>query len=364
MARKIKLNRASVWLGNSTLEDDRLNYASGIDCTGIQLYGLNSVWGTGLETALAAFINKAKNNFGILSVGAIIGSVNGTNNAKLYNDSQPTSNTKFDEFNLENEFWFGYRVDMYVSSPIVVGFTYTFSVTYLGITNTYSYTAVAGDTSLSICNALLAACRANPHNGFVYGVIQKSTNTWAVQVINRVNITTEFTHTISANMSDENVNYSYNEWNNWAKYTQSLLVGSGVLLTAYIANPLNNWTSFVPVDMVATFDELECTNYRTFPNQRSGAFRDNQLIPLANAAANASTPTVVRFYALHSAEPNFMKPYLDQNTIESPPISVASEDYWLSLWNTDTFTNKPSAIHMGFVYFDYNNMTTAPAVQL
>ena len=362
MARKIKLNRASLWLGNSTLEDDRLNYASSIDCTGIQLYGLQSIWGTGLEAALPAFITKAKNTYGFATVGAIIGSVNSTNGANAYNLAQPSALTKFDEYNLENEFWFGYRVDFYISSPIVVGFTYTFSITYQAVTKTYSYTAVLGDTSLSIANALLAACNANPTVGFTYGVIQKSTNTWAVQVINRNNISLDFTYTNSANTSTELVNYSYTQWDAWAKYTQGLANITGTILTAYVANPLSNWPPSATTDMIATLDEIELTNYRTFPNERSGAFRTAQLIPLADAAAAAGVS--LNFWALHSAEPAFMKSYLDQNTIIAPPFTTASEDYWLNLWNTDSFTNIASAKHVGFVYFDYNNMTTAPAVQL
>ena len=362
MARKIKLNRASVWLGNTTLEDDRLNYAASIDCTGIQLYGLQSIWGTGLEAALPAFITKAKNTFGFVTVGAIIGSINSSNGAHAYNVAQPSALTRFDEYNLENEFWFGYRIDFYISFPVVIPFTYTVSITYQSVTKTYSYTSVAGDTSQSIANSLLAACNANPFVGFSYGIIQKSTNTWALQVFNRNNISIGFTYTNSANITTELVNYGFDEWSAWAKYTGGLAILTSTILTAYVANPLNNWPNDAATDMIATLDEIECTNYRSFPNERSSAFRDAQVIKLADAAFAAGK--MLEFYALHSAEPAFMKSYLDQNTIEAPPATSASEDYWLNLWNTDTFTNKASCKHNGFVYFDYNNMTTAPAVVL
>lgn len=357
--RKIKLNNCSLWLGNTVAEDTRLNYALSIGCTGIQLYGLYSVFGTGLQALLPAFIDKAYNTYGFQTVGAIMGNTAGFNNALSYNAANPAAKFQFNEFNMENEFWFGQRVDFRITAA-VVGFTYTISITDENAqTYNYSYTAVGGDTTTTIANALLGQM-TNSITGYLFNISTAAPT--AVRVYNRRSLN-EYNYTVSANISPSVVNLAFKDaWIDTVSTLKSNIGANPWTVSAYIADPLNSWGYGQALSMIDYIDEFECTNYQTTPNERSVVFRDRQLIRLAAAGNNKSK--IVKFYALWSAEPAFLGPYLRTNTIESPPANVAAEDYWTNLYSTDVFANKGNLAHTGFVYFDYNNMSTVPAVTL
>ncbi len=96
------------WIGNSTKENDILNYAQGNGFNYILFYDLGDInWSSSSEkNQLAAFIRKAKTQYGILQVGGVVeysGYV--TQNILPYNNGRSSSLEKFDVINLEFEFW-------------------------------------------------------------------------------------------------------------------------------------------------------------------------------------------------------------------------------------------------------------------
>jgi hypothetical protein len=107
--RSLKLNNISTYLGNSVSENAVLSYCQTQGMNWIQFYGLNSVLGTGLEASLPNFIRKAKTTYSMSRVGAIR-DANGTTQWQQvfdYNQNVAASaNEQFNDFNLENEFWF------------------------------------------------------------------------------------------------------------------------------------------------------------------------------------------------------------------------------------------------------------------
>ncbi len=118
--RVLKVNNVSSWLGITAQENVRLNYYQNHGINWIQFYGLNSLnwssWSTGSGAVVTAtagrlkyFIERARTQYSVLRVGGI----RSANNSKFqemfdYNaDGNITSaNQQFDDFNIENEFWF------------------------------------------------------------------------------------------------------------------------------------------------------------------------------------------------------------------------------------------------------------------
>lgn len=355
--RKIKLNNVGAYLGNAAAENQRLAYAQSIGCDVIQLYGLRSSVLT--NPALPPFIQKARTTYGIVDVGAIMSTTSGFNNAIAYNVGKP-ANQQFNEFNMENEFWFGMRVDFYITTA-VVGYTYTITITSGTFPpKTYSYTAVGGDTINTIAANLLAIMNGNVVTNFLYKITaQVGLN--VIQVYNR-NDLREFTYTNSgSNMSPAIVNMAFKQWTDMAFNLKQAIGVNAWKVSAYIANPYNNWGLPEAILMIQDIDEFECTLYRSTPNEQFSPFRVDQLFNLANAAALAGK--VQNFTPLFSSEPNYMKTFLMNAGIAAPapPPYVAAEPYWTNRWTVDTFPNKASLNVTGFTYFDYNNLTAPPA---
>jgi hypothetical protein len=96
------------WLGNNTKENDILNYAKGNGYNYLALYSLSSLkWnGNGHLNKLANFIKKAKTQYNIAQVGAVVETFDFMNdNILAYNNSRSNANEKFDVINQEFEFW-------------------------------------------------------------------------------------------------------------------------------------------------------------------------------------------------------------------------------------------------------------------
>lgn len=96
------------WLGNTTKENEILDYAQGNGFNYILFYDLGDInWNSSTEkNQLGAFIHKARTSYGILQVGGVV-EYAGYLSQKLipYNTSRTRSSEKFDVINLEFEFW-------------------------------------------------------------------------------------------------------------------------------------------------------------------------------------------------------------------------------------------------------------------
>jgi hypothetical protein len=95
-------------LGISAKEDSLLQYIQDSSYNYMALYSLQALNLNNTTTAnkLAAFIKRAKNNYGVQYVGAVVESYSGIQNKIVpYNNSRTDDNEKFNVFNLEFEFW-------------------------------------------------------------------------------------------------------------------------------------------------------------------------------------------------------------------------------------------------------------------
>jgi Secretion system C-terminal sorting domain len=96
------------WLNDQSEENDILEYAQGNGFNYILLYDLGDLnWNSSTEkNQLAAFIKKAKTQYGIDEVGGVV-EYEGYAAQKLipYNNTRNSSNEKFDVINMEFEFW-------------------------------------------------------------------------------------------------------------------------------------------------------------------------------------------------------------------------------------------------------------------
>ena len=106
--RGIYVDGFSSILGNTVLEDSLLRYAQDSSFNYLALYDLHSAnfSSTAAKNQLAAFISKARLNYGITYVGAV-GESYSFFQSKIgpYNSGRSDANEKFNVFNLEFEFW-------------------------------------------------------------------------------------------------------------------------------------------------------------------------------------------------------------------------------------------------------------------
>jgi hypothetical protein len=357
----LKVNNIAPVLGNAAAENARLSYSVSKGFTGIQLYGLYGVFGNpGAEADLAAFIAKARTVYGLKTIGCIMGIGNaGFIDALAYNASVPAV-SRFNDFNKENEFWNYFTVYFTVTSA-VVGFTYR--ITLNG--TPYTYVAVLGDTIATIAAALAAACAPSGLNISIRSV--NITND-TVRVRNTTSIYASFTWSNSANIADENIVETYTDWINsliWLKAN----IGSNGIITAYVANPSNNWGVTEAEQMCANIDIYEGTNYTLVPDEGQNAYRNRQLVYIAQGAANigkiqwhypifsaewlnadpfATPPIPAPFPAPCGDDVNFMGYYLQTNGV------ATANSTWLAQYNADAIPNKASLKWVGYNYFSYN----------
>lgn len=361
----LKVNNVKTYLGISAQEDVRLNYAKSKGFTGIQLYGLYGVLGGGnnpntgnpYEDDLAAYIAKARSApYNFKTVGGIFGSgIGGFVNALAYNASRPAI-SRFNDFNKENEFWNYFRVDFAVTA-VVVGFTYR--ITLNG--TPYTYVAVGGDTRATIAAALAAACAPS---GLTISITTTNVTNDTVKIRNTTSIYASFTWSNSANIVSENIVETFTDWIAslvWLKAN----IGANGIISAYVANPANNWGVTEAEQMCTNIDIYEGTNYTKLPDEGQNAYRNYQLLYIAQGAANIGK--LQWHYPIFSAEwPNasppipaptpapcgedgpFMGYYLQTNGI--PAANAA----WLGQYTADVFPNKSSLKWVGYNYFIYS----------
>ena len=94
-------------LGNAVKEDSLLNYLRDSSYNYMALYDLQALnFGSSTTVnALASFISRARNQYGVQSVGAVGESINlFQNDIVPYNNSRTNTSEKFDVFNVEFEF--------------------------------------------------------------------------------------------------------------------------------------------------------------------------------------------------------------------------------------------------------------------
>lgn len=122
--------------------------------------------------------------------------------------------------------------------------------------------------------------------------------------------------------------------------------------SAYIANPTNNWGSSEAQQMIdAQIDVLEVTNYNSgAPNPNWSAFKNNQLVYLANAAN--SSGVIQKIVPLWSSEPSFSGPYFSSNGL---PTSVSTYNFG---YDGISFTNKSKLNKVGFSIFMYSDLSS------
>ncbi|HON92817.1 MAG TPA: hypothetical protein PKZ07_14715 [Sedimentisphaerales bacterium] len=336
--RQIKLNNCATWLGNATSENNRLSYCLSKGIVGIQLYGLYGVFGNAtMEARLAAFIAKAyAAPYNMQYVGCIMGSgFNGFQLAINYNASV-AANQRFNLFNKENEFWFGMRRDYEIAS-VLVGFTYSITINLV----TYSYTAIAGDTVNTIAGQLATRITAANFNIVVNGDTISVTGPGIV-------------YWSSSNSARINVSLISEDFESWIQSIKDMKAAllPGQYISAYVANPFNNWGMTEADQMVGPLTWYEGTNYTTAPNATTTNFRYYQLDYIGKAALAKIIPTTQKILALHSAEPAFMGPYLQANGLNN------SEATWNAQYAAMAFPGKTGIVRDGFCYFDYNRMIT------
>ncbi len=125
--RGFYLQNVGTWLGNITSENEILQYAQGNGFNYILFYDLGDIsWtNTVQKNKLAAFISKARTQYGIIQVGGVVeyaGYV--SQNLLPYNNSRTSNLEKFDVINLEFEFWVSSSVSYYCSKFLsAAGFT-------------------------------------------------------------------------------------------------------------------------------------------------------------------------------------------------------------------------------------------------
>ena len=106
--RGFYLQDVGTWLGNSVKENEILQYAQGNSFNYLLFYDLGDIsWNSVTnKNQLAAFMNKARTQYGIIQIGGVVeysGYV--SQNIIPYNNSRSNSKEKFDVINLEFEFW-------------------------------------------------------------------------------------------------------------------------------------------------------------------------------------------------------------------------------------------------------------------
>jgi hypothetical protein len=108
------VNGTSAWLGDTTRENKVLRYANQMDFNYIIFYDLNIGWTALQKNKLAAFIKKARTNYGIVKVGASGETYDFFLNRIVgYNNSRTDASEKFDVLNYEFEFWLQSSINAY-----------------------------------------------------------------------------------------------------------------------------------------------------------------------------------------------------------------------------------------------------------
>lgn len=102
------LQDVGTWLGNTVLENEILTYTQGNGFNYILFYDLGQInWNNSAQkNQLAAFMNKARTQYGIIQIGGVVEYAGYVSQFLLpYNNSRTSNTEKFDVINMEFEFW-------------------------------------------------------------------------------------------------------------------------------------------------------------------------------------------------------------------------------------------------------------------
>lgn len=358
--RTVKLNNITSYLGNATEEQRHIDMALSWNRNSLQFYGLNNIdfTDTAQTDLLRDFIVRCKAS-GIKYVGAIRDSTNGFQKIFDYNAAYPVANQQFNDFNFENEFWFGQKIQYEITSA-VSGFTYR--ITLDGIS--YTYVAGALDSVTDIRNGLLAAIPTSPTPPATWTKSAISSDTiriWADSV------NTPFTYSTSANISTSIINLSRENWLLTMELLKTNVVaasgtnwetGSAWHTSAYVQNYAGDprWGSTQAARMIVCIDVYESTNYTVAPDPDRSI--ESQFYLLADAlAANPSVKPKQICQFINSTEPDYEHGYYSANGI------TATTNTWLAGYaaygTTPPYGNSALIDIVGSNLFVYNTMFKA-----
>jgi len=341
LIRAVKIENIATFLGNATQENQHLQYCQNKGFNEIQFYGLYGIFGNPvLEAQLATFIAKARNNYKMNRITAIMGvGTAGFQLALNYNAGVgPVS--QFNIFNKENEFWNGLIVDFVITPQN----NFPYSITING--TAYPYTSTGGgQTGTQIATQLAAVI------GIPAGILTVTvgTNKLTIHADRAVNVS--YTYSNSANITATQIQETFANWiasMNWLRPQ----LAAWQEMTAYISNYLTNppWGATEAVQMLnARINILETANFTSSPDEL--AVRQRQLYLLANAAySTLKTQKVNNLFSAEDPVPNYMGDYIGLNGLNN------TQNTWLGQYAADVFANKSRLIISGFSYFSYNNL--------
>lgn len=359
--RTIKMNDLSAYLGNAGSENTRLANAVSWRANHLQFYGMTSVFDS--PSALASFIRKARVVYGVQYIGCIFVNANFSNAGMQecydYNVSRADPLERVDDFNAENEFWFGERTKFKIAT-LSIPFTYTITIDG----TPYSYTSGGGDSKQDIRDALYALLPFTPSGSISPGEKEKiGTDTievWASSV------NSPYTHSTSANITTTVKNLTRAEWMVQMQWVKNLLVagGQGWTTSAYVQNYSGSqrWGATEAALMIQSIDVYESTNYIPTPgNPDPDRSIESQLYLLANAlAANPSLKPKQYFQPIISAEDDYSHTSLDARGIHDYEVD------WQTLYNAygaaAPYGNAAKMELLGTNYFAYDRLLLPPAI--
>lgn len=343
-----------LWIGTTGVENQILQYAANKGFTRLQFYDLYTVFGDPgtWDAPMAAFIQKAKAApYNMTHIGAIMGvGFTGFQLVLNWNASHP-SNQDFNDFNKENEFWWGWQAEFKIpdNATITVGGNYR--ITLAGIN--YQTTGVLGDTP----NSVMA--RIQPQMvgaGYTY-VLNANT----IKITRVGNFLIDAPVYSTNNINSETKQESWNSWINSVAQlkTNPAFIAGGWIITAYLSNGAQLWKRAQAAFMLNYINIFELTNYTTDPRPSSTQFYDKQLLLLAQAASTALPPTPAHFNVmpLFSAQPAFMASYISTHGLSGNPNAV--ETLWDKKLRAMRITLSTYYTVVGYNYYDYNRLKVA-----
>ncbi len=359
--RSIKQNNIMSFLGDSTEEDRHIAQWVAWNRNSVQFYGLSGLdWNDSGETdMLRDFIVKCY-AAGILYVGGIRSNANGFQEMFDYNAAYPVANQQFNDFNVENEFWFGQRYQ-YTVQTAATGFVYR--ITLDGVP--YQYARLGGDSNTDVRDALYALIPTSP----------TVPATWTKSLLGSTGIqiwadsvNTPFTSSTSASISTTIINLSRNNWLLMVEQLKTDVVaasgtnwetGTAWHTSTYVQNYAGGsarWGSADADRMIICIDVYESTNYTTAPDPDRSI--ESQYYLLANAlAANPSVKTKQICQFINSTEPDYEHGYYSTHGI------TATEATWMAGYTaygtTAPYGNSAFIEIVGSNFFVYNTMFKA-----